>query len=840
MPVGRLPFTRAEILADPRRLLEAFESVGENCEFGFLQRQLGVEPLGLLRWAGSPYKELMTALANDFAGVGDPEYTRFDVWDGEYVIFDTRYGLRTHTWITPRDVTTQRFMETACTRLRFLVRKFREDAGGERVLVRASEEPLSPRDIRDLHHALRRYGPNVLLHVTPVGDRGGANAVDWLDDGLMVAGIHHLGHKPDDSWDIPVNDWMTICRKAFLLHDMANAATVPERGEQAGEVQRRAIALVGEVAADRRPAVALRQQLLAFDAADDTAAAAAGTALFESIFYRLPVFPDDDLPRVAARLYARAARPDPAFLLDGLAKQTQPPAGRQATPAATEAIAARAATIIATANPGGALLLALEALEHQRNWQDSALLFEAVWPNGPPLLEYWVYHRMSQVYEALDRADASVLLAMLAIQIQPRHAVSDAPHRRLLRYFRDQARLGDAADLCLRRQTLCPDPALLAPADLAALLAEAGPPRLSPPPAGRRDRVTITGQIRPASPWRAYGAGLPIGMEQLWRDMERPPISVAALRDAEVLIDRGAFAVFGADGGAHDDLWVREFPSVLRRQLARPGGMPVEELMVDQAILISDYHFDANLCHFLLDHATRIEVYRRAGVDIEQVVVIGPPLAAEYQHIVAQRLGVRAYLSVSRRARLEIGRLWVSSNCHGSCHPGHWTADWAINSIRSLFDLGRRGPPRRLLVSRADAKVRRLGNEAEVLAALAPRGFERIVPGEMPFLGQVAAFRDATHVVAPHGAALANTLFSAPGTHVLEMFHPQYATWAYAMLGGALGLDYASMVGRDALSDAPEFNDPNLPREHRHANSGRDMRADMDELRRWLTDTQAC
>jgi len=132
-----------------------------------------------------------------------------------------------------------------------------------------------------------------------------------------------------------------------------------------------------------------------------------------------------------------------------------------------------------------------------------------------------------------------------------------------------------------------------------------------------------------------------------------------------------------------------------------------------------------------------------------------------------------------------------------------------------------------------------IGNHDAVAALLAPLGFEVIVPGRMPFAAQVAAFRDATHVVSPHGAGLANMLFCAPGTQVLEVFHPHYGTWAYAMLNAALGVDYASMVGRDAESDAPEFNDLGLPREQTVPHAGRDMRVDMDELRRWLTASRA-
>ena len=57
------------------KLLMNFENLGDNCEFGFVQRFHGCEPLGLLRFSAMPYYLLLPALENRFDGVGDPENT---------------------------------------------------------------------------------------------------------------------------------------------------------------------------------------------------------------------------------------------------------------------------------------------------------------------------------------------------------------------------------------------------------------------------------------------------------------------------------------------------------------------------------------------------------------------------------------------------------------------------------------------------------------------------------------------------------------------------------------------------------------------------------------------
>jgi len=605
-------------------------------------------------------------------------------------------------------------------------------------------------------------------------------------------------------------------------------------------------ALLADLVADPRPPARLLAELQRLDAAADEASAARGVAVFESLHYRLPPFASDDVPLVASRLYARLGRTDAATLLAGLGLQLRPKheaaraaweAVRDATPPPDAATQARAAALIPQPEPGPALLLALEALDEAKRWPECAALFEAVWPHVRPMAQYWIYHRMSNVYAALGRTDAAVLMATLAIQIAPHDPASDQPHRRLLGWFRDARRPRDAADLCARRAALCPAPDLLDEAEHVLLLAEAGPLLPSPPPAGRTDRTVIAAEIKRARPWRSYGAGVPLGLIEIQRDRPRDPIGVASLRDAEVLIDNGAVAVFGPDGTPHIDLSLRCFPPLLRRTLAELPGAAPEEMEIDQAVLISDEFPGPNLCHFLLDHATRLEVYRRAGIEVGEVTVIGPELRFDYQRETAARMGVRLYLPVTRRARLRVGRLWVSSNCHNQRHPAHWGAAWAVDAVRSKFDLAPRNRSRRLLISRRDSQWRRIGNEAEIVDVLRPLGFEVIVPGELAFADQIAAFRDATHVIAPHGAGLTNVLWCAPGTHVLEVFHPHYGTWAYAMLKDVLGLDYATLVGRDAGSDAPAFNDTTLPRERMVPHAGRDIRVDPAVLRQWLADS---
>jgi hypothetical protein len=96
--------------------------------------------------------------------------------------------------------------------------------------------------------------------------------------------------------------------------------------------------------------------------------------------------------------------------------------------------------------------------------------------------------------------------------------------------------------------------------------------------------------------------------------------------------------------------------------------------------------------------------------------------------------------------------------------------------IRSTLRIGGAAAPpaggRRLFVLRNNAATRRLLNQDRV-AALAQRrfGFEPIDPSTLSPLQQAMAFRDASVVMGPHGAGLANLIFAERPGMLVELFH---------------------------------------------------------------------
>jgi hypothetical protein len=120
---------------------------------------------------------------------------------------------------------------------------------------------------------------------------------------------------------------------------------------------------------------------------------------------------------------------------------------------------------------------------------------------------------------------------------------------------------------------------------------------------------------------------------------------------------------------------------------------------------------------------------------------------------------------------------------------------------------------RRVFISRRHAgKGRHILNEEEVMQALAPFGFERLVLERMPIAEQVECFSQLECVVAAHGAGLANLLF-ASSAKIVELF-PQPTLWPHFYLLSRAGDHRYRYVCHAARSRDDDFrvNVPELKR----------------------------
>ena len=203
-----------------------FESLGGwglGCEFGLFQRQMGAEPLGLLRWAEIDTEGLAEALELGFEGVGQPDQTVLDTIGGaldEYVSEDRRFGMRIHTYVSAGQVAPERMLAQTCRRLSFLRQKLLDDLRrAEKIFVYKNvTRPLTDRALERLRLAIRHYGDSTLLYVSYQNEKHRFPSVISPAPGLLIGHMDDMGMTPDGApLPIPFKSWAVLIAKAHAL-----------------------------------------------------------------------------------------------------------------------------------------------------------------------------------------------------------------------------------------------------------------------------------------------------------------------------------------------------------------------------------------------------------------------------------------------------------------------------------------------------------------------------------------------------------------------------------------------------------------------------------------------
>lgn len=290
---------------------------------------------------------------------------------------------------------------------------------------------------------------------------------------------------------------------------------------------------------------------------------------------------------------------------------------------------------------------------------------------------------------------------------------------------------------------------------------------------------------------------------QSGREVALPGISVHRL-------EGGAFSIDAASRGLEQH-YVFDSNEHCVNELASGIDPFISDDVVecDEPVAILDDRFSGvmNICHFLLDRVTRLQLYERAWSRPGKFFMID---AFPYYREVIARIGMedRVIIPEAKRVTVRAPEIVFSSNIAADFrHPAHYCSGWAIDGLRRVMGVedlpARRG--RKVLISRADAKGRGVLNWDELLPVFARCGFETVELTGLPLAEQMALFRDAAQVVGVHGAGLTNILFAPRDCSVLEILPPLVATRAYWLLASRLGQRYTAMIADDPELPRPDY-----------------------------------
>jgi hypothetical protein len=205
-------------------LVNHFESLGRGCEFGFLQRRAGAEPMGLLRFASMPLEGLIRGLQSQFAGIGDADSLALSRNDGEYWIEVPKFALRYHTELYEGEITPEELVQLERRKVKFLAAGLIDGLkSGSKIFVYLQRQPVTDGEFDTLRTALASCGPATLLWVAASDRTHPADTVELLDERLMVGYLGRLAPR-QALYDVDYASWMAICRRAFDLWSAGQSA----------------------------------------------------------------------------------------------------------------------------------------------------------------------------------------------------------------------------------------------------------------------------------------------------------------------------------------------------------------------------------------------------------------------------------------------------------------------------------------------------------------------------------------------------------------------------------------------------------------------------------------
>ena len=219
-PMGLAQWVQHQTGLDMSRLAMSFESLGENCEFGLVQRRCDAEPLGLLRFSSTFMRNLIRGLDAGFEGLaeGDDVDVRLEgAVPREYMIYEKKFGLLYHTFIYEGEHSIWLMREQESARLKYLRREFTEDLkAGDKIYVYKRVGPVADEEILPLLLALRQHGGNTLLWVALADKDHPVGSVEVAMPGLLKGYVDRFAPE-ENAHDLSFDAWVRVCANAYLL-----------------------------------------------------------------------------------------------------------------------------------------------------------------------------------------------------------------------------------------------------------------------------------------------------------------------------------------------------------------------------------------------------------------------------------------------------------------------------------------------------------------------------------------------------------------------------------------------------------------------------------------------
>jgi hypothetical protein len=205
---------------EQRAALLEMAALGSNCEFGFVQRYVGAEPMNLFRWSSVPLEKLIEGLEKRFVGLTARDALEVKINDnGEFVVEDKVYGTRHHTFVhAAQGGMHERVQKNEYVRVGVLCKALLEELRDHNKLFVYHDAGASElADVRQLVQALRQYGNNTLLWIVGAPSEEQIGETRRIEPGLIKGCVSGFQTGPINPISPHLQSWVKVACRAHQI-----------------------------------------------------------------------------------------------------------------------------------------------------------------------------------------------------------------------------------------------------------------------------------------------------------------------------------------------------------------------------------------------------------------------------------------------------------------------------------------------------------------------------------------------------------------------------------------------------------------------------------------------
>ncbi|MEP0461904.1 MAG: glycosyltransferase family 61 protein [Flavobacteriaceae bacterium] len=244
--------------------------------------------------------------------------------------------------------------------------------------------------------------------------------------------------------------------------------------------------------------------------------------------------------------------------------------------------------------------------------------------------------------------------------------------------------------------------------------------------------------------------------------------------------------------------------------------VPTEKNIVFQRYFLANpvknYHFKlfsllsggggtTNYYHWLFDTLPRLKILNESPYKNEIQKYLISDLRSKYKLETLSYLGIGPESIIDSYVNSHISAENVLVTTHPNSPALGFVPKWICQYLRKIFLTPQHmAGTKRILVSRKNATKRRISNEDLLFEKLEKLNFERIFLEHLSFSEQVKVFSESSIIVSPHGAGLANLVFSQEGAQIIEIYPPNSSSYIYESIAKNQQLQYSPVWGARNLA----------------------------------------